>query len=268
MPPHQLGHLVAQQPPPVHPPRAPLEVPRAVRDQVDDLGDERPVRRDLGVPAVDELLDDDGQDGVELEVHIVAARERRQELVERPLLGVAGGAERAADEMDRGGARGVGGAGRGRVGRRGGGARGRRGRGGGGRAGGAEGGRAGSGGGLGPRARERRMARPGLRHGDADRRKAMPESSSSLGCVLGIESAKTGASFELGGAVESQSAIFPPCQSRRRDMALALPLSAKAATSSTRVINLEQPVYGAKGCPRTVVRNVSTQCSPMWIASD
>lgn len=59
-----------------------LQRPRAMRDNLYNLGDKRLVGRDVAVPALHKLAQDDGEQGVELEIDVVAACQGREELVD------------------------------------------------------------------------------------------------------------------------------------------------------------------------------------------
>jgi len=71
-------------------------------NNLDDLGDKGLVGGDLGVPVLDELPQDDGDEGVELQVDIVATGQGRQEIFDGlgralALVGLLG-TQDAADE--------------------------------------------------------------------------------------------------------------------------------------------------------------------------
>ena len=71
----QTGHIDAADPL--------LERARAVRDDPHHLFHQALIGRELAVPAVEELFDGDGDEAVELQIDLVAARERWEERVER-----------------------------------------------------------------------------------------------------------------------------------------------------------------------------------------
>ena len=74
-------------------------------NNLDDLGDKGLVGGDFGVPVLDELPQDDGNEGVELKVHIVAAGQGWQQMLDGrwrgPALVGLLGTEDAADEEGR-----------------------------------------------------------------------------------------------------------------------------------------------------------------------
>lgn len=73
-------------------------------DDVDNLCDKGLVRGDLVVPGLHKVAQYDGDDGVELQVDVVPARQGRQEVVDRggscsAAVGGLLGAEDAADQL-------------------------------------------------------------------------------------------------------------------------------------------------------------------------
>ena len=75
----QLWDLVQDQTRYVDAAKPLLQCPCAVGDDPHHLFHEALVGGELAVPAVEEVFDDDGDEGVELEVDLVAARERGEE---------------------------------------------------------------------------------------------------------------------------------------------------------------------------------------------
>ena len=78
----QVRDLMQQQALEVDLAKTLLERPGKVGDDLDDLGDKGLVGGDLGVPVLDVLPQYDGDQGIQLEVHIVAARQRGQEALD------------------------------------------------------------------------------------------------------------------------------------------------------------------------------------------
>ena len=76
-----LWYLVEHEALQVKLPQPLLQGPGAVRYGMDYLGEKGLVGRDLAVPTLHKLPQDDGEKGIQLQVDVVAARQRRQELV-------------------------------------------------------------------------------------------------------------------------------------------------------------------------------------------
>lgn len=72
---NQLRHVNLPQPL--------FESTRTMRNHLQQLVDENLIGRDLRVPRVDKLPDDDRNQSIQLIIHVVRARERRQELLQR-----------------------------------------------------------------------------------------------------------------------------------------------------------------------------------------
>jgi hypothetical protein len=73
----QRRNLIEEETPQVHSSQPLFQVSCAVCDYANHLLHESLIRRYLAVPTVHEFLDDDGDDGVKLEINIVAASEWR-----------------------------------------------------------------------------------------------------------------------------------------------------------------------------------------------
>ena len=78
----KVRNLVQQQALHVHLPGSLLQGASAVGDGVHNLRYESLVRGDPAVPALHKLAEDDGQEGVQLQVDIVAARQGWQQILE------------------------------------------------------------------------------------------------------------------------------------------------------------------------------------------
>lgn len=81
MPFYQMRQLMAEQLNPINRTRPLLELDRAVRNNVDNLGDKLVVRGNLGVPGQDKVANDNCQNGVDVLVRLGAAGQRRQLLL-------------------------------------------------------------------------------------------------------------------------------------------------------------------------------------------
>lgn len=107
MPIEQLWDLVQEQALHIQFPKPLLQCRGAVCDDVQDLRHKRLIRGDLAVPALHKLAHDDGEEGIQLQIDIVAARQRWQQLLDRQ-LGISAlvaqllRAQRPADEAQRG----------------------------------------------------------------------------------------------------------------------------------------------------------------------
>lgn len=78
----QIRYLIQEQAFQVDLPKPLFQCSRAVRNDVDDFCHKVLVCRNLVVPALYKLPQDDGQEGVELEIHVVPTRQGREKLVD------------------------------------------------------------------------------------------------------------------------------------------------------------------------------------------
>lgn len=83
MPVEQVGYLVTEQALQINLPQPLLQSPRAVRHDLYNLCHEALIRRDLAVPSLHELPQYDRQQCVELQIDIIPARQRWQQLIDR-----------------------------------------------------------------------------------------------------------------------------------------------------------------------------------------
>lgn len=104
---YQSRDLIQEQTLQIHLPPPLLQLTRAVRDDVHQLVDEDMIRRELAVPRIHKVPNDDGDEGVELQVDLIRAGQGGQELLDGAgscsiLRMAARGAENASDESRRG----------------------------------------------------------------------------------------------------------------------------------------------------------------------
>jgi hypothetical protein len=106
MPVKKLRQFVKEETLQIHLPQPLLECARDMGNNLHDLGDKGLIGREFGVPVLDELPQDNGNKGVELKIHIIAAGQGRQQVFNRyrralSLVGLLLGAENTADEKRR-----------------------------------------------------------------------------------------------------------------------------------------------------------------------
>lgn len=96
---NQLWYLIEYQTVKVHCPQPAFQRSCAMGHYPYHLLHEALIWSDLPIPAIDQILHHDCNDGVELQVHIVTARQRRQQLIDGARLGVTlWGAKHASDQ--------------------------------------------------------------------------------------------------------------------------------------------------------------------------
>ena len=83
---NQLGNLVQDQSVNVHTSQSALQRACTMCNDFHHLLDECLIGRDLPIPAVDEILDNDSYDGVKLYVDLIATGQWWQQLIDWPLL--------------------------------------------------------------------------------------------------------------------------------------------------------------------------------------
>jgi hypothetical protein len=74
---HQDRQLIQDQFRDINLPYPLFQCATAVSNDLNDLVHECPVRGDLGVPRIDKVLDDDGDDGIKLHIDVVGTGKRR-----------------------------------------------------------------------------------------------------------------------------------------------------------------------------------------------
>ena len=95
---NQLWYFIEYQALEVDRPQPALQRSCAMSYDAYHLFHEALIRCDLPIPAIDQILHNDCDDGVELQIHVVTARQRRQQLFDGTRLRVTLGAEHASDQ--------------------------------------------------------------------------------------------------------------------------------------------------------------------------